>query len=147
MSSSSKLSFQSGDSPSARRKSWPGFHGLKALGLKRGAGSRNIPTFPLLVSASAQSREACPSRWAGTRVAERLPDAPCKRPASPPPPHIPSLLLPDAQEDSSLQSLESARLLRVLPGHCQLRDPLSMWGMALLWSAGEQSHTAKPLQH
>lgn len=59
--------------------------------------------------------------------------------------HHPSLLLPDAREDSSLQSLESARLLRVLPRHCQLRDLLNMWGMALLWSAWEKSHTAKPL--
>lgn len=37
MSSSSKLSFQSGDSPSARRKSWPGFHGLKALDFEEGS--------------------------------------------------------------------------------------------------------------
>lgn len=37
MSSSSKLSFQSGDSPSAGRKSWPGFHGLKALDFEEGS--------------------------------------------------------------------------------------------------------------
>lgn len=146
MSSSSKLSFQSGDSPSARRKSWPGFHGLKALdfGERMGAGSGNLSAFPLVVSASAQNSAAPPSRRVDALVPERLPDAPGRRPVSPPP-HVPSLVLPDAQEDSSRPEPGECQAVSISPRHCQLRDLLNMWGMTLLWSAWEKSHTAKPL--
>lgn len=139
MSSSSKLSFQSGDSPSARRKSWPGFHGLKALDFEEGSREQQHSHLPSPCLCTEQ--RGLPFQMG--RAPERLPDAPGKPPASPPPspPHIPSVLPPD------LQSLESARLFRALPGLCQLRDLLNMWGRALLWSAWEKRHTAKPSQH
>lgn len=146
MSSSSKLSFQSGDSPSARRKSWPGFQGLKALDFGEGMGAQsgNPSAFPFIISASAWNSTSPLSRLVSTLAPERLPDALGKSPASPPP-RVPSLTLPDAQEDSSRPEPEEHEAVSILPRHCQLRDLLNMWGMTLLRSTWEKSHTAKPL--
>lgn len=110
-----------------------------------GAGTGSLSAFPLVVSASAQNSAASPSRWAGTLVPERLPDAPGKRPVSPPPPRVPSLMLRDVQEDSSPPEPGEHQAVSISPRHCQLKDLLNMWGMTLLWSTGERSHTAKPL--
>jgi len=102
MSSSSKLSFQSGDSPSVSRKSSPGFHGLKSLDFWRGDGSREwkhfrVPSHHLCL---CTEQRGSPSIQASTLAPERVPGAPGKCP-TPPPLFVPSLTLLEVQEDSS----------------------------------------------
>lgn len=76
MSSSSKLSFQSRDGPSARRKSWQGFHGLMLWILER---SRERNPFPtpysnlLAFPAFLQSGSASLSRKASMFISNRPP--------------------------------------------------------------------------
>lgn len=109
-----------------------------------GAGSGNHFAFPLVVSASAQKSTDPPSRQAGILIPERLPDVPGKCPVSPPP-RVPSPMLPDAQEDSRGPEPGERQAVSISPRHCQRRDLLNMWGMTVLWSTWEKSHTAKPL--